>query len=113
MLARAGSSAAPYLVFVIPLLLETGQQALVDRLGALSVGPGRTPSTEVDDPVVLAALERAVRRNQWIVVTGWSPHWMFGAYDLRYLDEGYPGQDQDSHRGSLSHPGKPVNHEHC
>jgi glycine betaine/proline transport system substrate-binding protein len=34
-----------------------------------------------------AALERAVRRNQWIVVTGWSPHWKFGAYDLRYLDD--------------------------
>jgi glycine betaine/proline transport system substrate-binding protein len=34
-----------------------------------------------------AALERAVRRNEWIVVTGWSPHWMFGAYDLRYLDD--------------------------
>lgn len=36
------------------------QRALVDRLGALGVGPGRTPSTEVDDPVVLAALEGAV-----------------------------------------------------
>jgi glycine betaine/proline transport system substrate-binding protein len=34
-----------------------------------------------------AALERAVRRNEWIVVTGWSPHWKFGAYDLRYLDD--------------------------
>jgi glycine betaine/proline transport system substrate-binding protein len=34
-----------------------------------------------------AALERAVRRDEWIVVTGWSPHWMFGAYDLRYLGD--------------------------
>ena len=34
-----------------------------------------------------AALQRAVRRDEWIVVTAWSPHWMFGAYDLRYLDD--------------------------
>jgi glycine betaine/proline transport system substrate-binding protein len=34
-----------------------------------------------------AALERAIRRDDWIVVTAWSPHWMFGAYDLRYLDD--------------------------
>jgi glycine betaine/proline transport system substrate-binding protein len=34
-----------------------------------------------------AALERAVRRDEWIVVTGWSPHWMFGAYDLRSLED--------------------------
>jgi glycine betaine/proline transport system substrate-binding protein len=34
-----------------------------------------------------AALERAVRRDDWIVVTAWSPHWMFGKYDLRYIDD--------------------------
>jgi glycine betaine/proline transport system substrate-binding protein len=34
-----------------------------------------------------AALTRAVRRDEWIVVTGWSPHWKFGAFELRYLDD--------------------------
>lgn len=34
-----------------------------------------------------AALKRAFRRKRWIVVTGWSPHWMFGAYKLRYLSD--------------------------
>jgi dephospho-CoA kinase len=37
MLARAERSQAPYVVFVIPLLLETGQQALVDRVLLIDV----------------------------------------------------------------------------
>ena len=34
-----------------------------------------------------AALSRAVRRKKWIVVTGWTPHWKFARWDLKYLDD--------------------------
>lgn len=34
-----------------------------------------------------AALGDAIRRKEWIVVTAWSPHWMFGRWKLRYLDD--------------------------
>lgn len=34
-----------------------------------------------------AALARAIRRDEWIVVTGWSPHWKFAKWDLRYIDD--------------------------
>jgi glycine betaine/proline transport system substrate-binding protein len=34
-----------------------------------------------------AALARAIKRKQWIVVTAWSPHWMFARWKLRYLED--------------------------
>ena len=37
MLHRAEQSEAPYVVFVIPLLFETGQQSLVDRVLLIDV----------------------------------------------------------------------------
>lgn len=40
------------------------QRALLDRLGALGVGPGRHPSTEVADPAIRAALEAGIARGQ-------------------------------------------------
>jgi glycine betaine/proline transport system substrate-binding protein len=34
-----------------------------------------------------AALSRAIKNNEWIVATGWSPHWKFAKWDLRYIDD--------------------------
>jgi glycine betaine/proline transport system substrate-binding protein len=34
-----------------------------------------------------AALARAIEQNEPIIVTAWSPHWMFARWDLRYLDD--------------------------
>ena len=34
-----------------------------------------------------ASLAAAIRNKEWIVVTGWSPHWMFGRWKLHYLDD--------------------------
>lgn len=38
-------------------------------------------------PAMTAALADAVRNHEPIVVTGWKPHWMFGRYDLKVLDD--------------------------
>ncbi len=34
-----------------------------------------------------AALSEAVRSKEWIVVTGWTPHWKFRRWDLKYLED--------------------------
>lgn len=34
-----------------------------------------------------AMVERAHRRDRWIVATAWRPHWMFHTWDLRFLDD--------------------------
>lgn len=33
------------------------------------------------------ALGQAIKNKEDIVITGWSPHWMFAKYDLKYLDD--------------------------
>ena len=34
---------------------------------------------------MLTTVDRAMRSKEWFVATSWSPHWMFGKYDLRYI----------------------------
>jgi glycine betaine/proline transport system substrate-binding protein len=34
-----------------------------------------------------AALSTAIKNDEWVVVTAWSPHWMFGRWDLKYLKD--------------------------
>jgi len=51
------------------------------------------------DAGMILALDRAIKRNEWIVVTAWSPHWMFARYPMRYLADpkGSFGADEAVH----------------
>lgn len=42
---------------------------------------------ESSGAAMTAALGDAIKKNQWIVVTGWTPHWKFGRWSLKYLDD--------------------------
>ncbi|MGF6356544.1 glycine betaine/proline transport system substrate-binding protein [Paenibacillus sp. 4624] len=34
-----------------------------------------------------ATLDKAIKNEQPIIITGWTPHWMFNKYDLKYLED--------------------------
>jgi glycine betaine/proline transport system substrate-binding protein len=40
---------------------------------------------EGTDASMAAALKHAIDARQWIVVTGWTPHWMWARWKLKYL----------------------------
>lgn len=42
---------------------------------------------EGSDAAMVAELDRAYREKKPIVITGWTPHWMFLKYELKYLDD--------------------------
>ena len=34
-----------------------------------------------------AELNKAINEKKWIVVTAWQPHWLFGRFDLKFLED--------------------------
>ncbi len=43
--------------------------------------------SESSSAAMTAALDKAYKKEEPIVITAWTPHWMFNTYDLKYLDD--------------------------
>ncbi|OAS14743.1 glycine betaine ABC transporter substrate-binding protein [Paenibacillus oryzisoli] len=54
---------------------------------------------EGSSAAMAAALDKAYKAKEPIIVTGWTPHWMFAKYDLKYLNDpkGTFGKDEEIH----------------
>ena len=37
--------------------------------------------------MMTATLGNKIKKKEWVVVTGWTPHWMFARWDLKYLKD--------------------------
>lgn len=53
-------------------------------------------------PTMTAALGKAIDANEYIVVTGWAPHWKFAKWDLKVLEDpkGVFGEVETIHKYS-------------
>ncbi|PRR78947.1 glycine betaine ABC transporter substrate-binding protein [Clostridium vincentii] len=51
------------------------------------------------------ALADAYANEEPIIVTGWSPHWMFSKYDLKYLEDPKGIFGEDEHTSTVVHKG--------
>lgn len=54
---------------------------------------------EGSSATMAAALADAINNEEWIAVTGWTPHWKFARWDLKYLEdpEGVFGEAEEIH----------------
>jgi glycine betaine/proline transport system substrate-binding protein len=50
-------------------------------------GLERLTLTKGSEQTMTRALGRAISKQEWIVVTGWVPHWMFARWELKFLDD--------------------------
>ncbi len=53
------------------------------------------------DAAMTAALRRAIERDEWIIITGWTPHWKFAAFDLKYLEDPLQSFGDEEHIATI------------
>jgi len=58
--------------------------ATEDALEVYDLQPGLI---EGSDAAMTAELSTAINQEEWIVVTGWTPHWKFAEWDLKFLED--------------------------
>lgn len=56
-------------------------------------------------PTMTAALKKAVDAGDPVVVTGWTPHWMFARWDLKFLDDPKMVYGEAEHLDTLTRKG--------
>ncbi|MFD1955242.1 glycine betaine ABC transporter substrate-binding protein [Paenibacillus thailandensis] len=78
--------------------IEPGAGIMMQTEAAMeSYGLSDYTLVESSSAAMVQQLQKAYDSKQPIVVTGWTPHWMFGKMDLKYLEDpkgAYGGEEQ-------------------
>lgn len=97
--ARIGLVVPDYVTIDSIAEMNEVQEQFNGRITGIDAGAGIMSSTEnaiesygldlelvaSSEPAMTAALQNAIGNGDWIAVTGWSPHWKFARFDLKYL----------------------------
>ncbi|WP_319761125.1 glycine betaine ABC transporter substrate-binding protein [Maridesulfovibrio sp.] len=68
--------------------IDSGSGVMQQTENAISeYGVDDLELVESTGAMMTAALKDRLRQNKWCVVTGWTPHWMWGVWDLKYLKD--------------------------
>jgi glycine betaine/proline transport system substrate-binding protein len=62
-------------------------QATAEAIENNTSGLGEMELLPGSGATMAAALGDAIKNEEWIVVPGWKPHWKFGRWDLKILDD--------------------------
>ncbi len=57
------------------------------------------------DYTMTTTLGNAIEEEEWIVVTGWTPHWKFSKWDLKYLDDPLGVYEDEGHIATIVREG--------
>lgn len=67
--------------------IDPGAGISANTLKAIDEYDLKLQQVDSSGPAMTAALADAIKAKKPIVVTGWKPHWMFGRFDLKFLDD--------------------------
>ncbi len=65
-------------------IMKTTETEIFEKYGLEDAGYNLLASS---GPAMMAALKDAYKNQEWIVVTAWKPHSMFGYFDLKFLEQ--------------------------
>ena len=123
--ARLGLAVPDYVTLTSVEELKANAEKFSNKIIGIDAGSGIMGLTETlieeyglsnmelvqgSGALMTAALQDAIRKNEWIVVTAWSPHWMFGRWKLHYLGDPKKTLGEEEHITTAARKGLKDDH---